>query len=76
MFDEKVYKVYDNAESRKPNLKVVQALLDESAELLVSKDKNLAILVMSELSCLKSLNKRVFYCHYRKPLYSLSLIHI
>mmetsp|Transcript_22061 Transcript_22061/g.51895 ORF Transcript_22061/g.51895 Transcript_22061/m.51895 type:complete len:603 (+) Transcript_22061:117-1925(+) len=41
-----VYKVYDNAKMRQPNIEVVKDLFDENAELLKSKDGDLRIIKM------------------------------
>ena len=44
--DEFVYKVYDMAQHRKPNIDVVRMLLDKDAELLISNDTQLEIVKM------------------------------
>lgn len=43
-----IYKVYDCAETRKPNVDVIRALLDDDAALLSSDDKNLQIVKMKK----------------------------
>ena len=71
--DEFVYKVYDMAQHRKPNIDAVRMLLDKDAELLISNDKQLQIVKMKWIPSdwKKDVNTEVFQEIIRK----LRLLH-
>ena len=71
--DEFVYKVYDMAQHRKPNIDAVQSLFDDNAELLSSKDDKLEIVKMKWIpsNWKKDVNTEVFQEIIRK----LRLLH-
>ena len=68
-----VYKVYDNAKHRKPNIDAVKQLLDNDAELMSSKDDELKILKMKRME--SNWKQKVSSQVFQKIIQKLSELH-